>query len=150
MPPGWTPAPERSHTLGLHKEATDADYEAARAFCAQHPMEAPRLLSSDVVDRVDAEGCKVWTMEWPSSPRFVGHIQDGGEKGATEVTKIVTDEKCKDVSLFSNLPILAGLYEIQGKTGVYYEVHVKKMAGIVAIGTRLLVPPRYRGALMIA
>ena len=132
-----------SHVLGLHNEATDEEYHSAQAFCAHNPVEAPRLLPSEVVDRVNAEGCKAWTMEWPRSSRFSGHIQDGGEKGAAFVTKVVTDKKCQDVCLFSNLPILAGLYEIQGKTGVYYEVHVEKMKGIVALGTCCL-PACYR------
>lgn len=132
-PPGWTPAPEQSHTLGLFNEATDDEYESAEAFCARYPVEPAKLLPSDVVDRIDTEGCKAWTMDWPHSARFVGRVQDG-EKGSPAVTRVTTGDKCCDVCLLSNLPILAGLYEIQGKSGVYYEVAVKKMAGIIALG----------------
>ena len=50
------------------------------------------------------------------------------------MTKVVTDKRCKDVCIFSNLPIIAGLYDIKGKQGVYYEVVIRKMGGIIAVG----------------
>ena len=34
----------------------------------------------------------------------------------------------------SDLPLMAGLYDIHGRRGVYYEVRVNKMEGVVAIG----------------
>ena len=64
----------------------------------------------------------------------MGKVVDEGEKGKHGVCKIITEKSCGDTCLFSNLPIMAGLYEIQGKHGVYYEVLVKKMDGIIAIG----------------
>lgn len=132
-PPGWTPAPEQSHTYGLRNEATDDEYEAAEKFCRQHPVDSPRLLSSELVERIDAVGCRLWSIEHPSSSRFVGQVFGGGEKGG-DTTRVVTSEKCGDVCLMSNLPLLAGLYDIQGKQGVYYEVCIHKMGGIIAIG----------------
>lgn len=36
--------------------------------------------------------------------------------------------------LLSNLPVIAGLYDIKGKTGIYYEVQINRMDGFVAIG----------------
>jgi len=37
----------------------------------------------------------------------------------------------------SDLPIMAGHYDIHGGRGVYYEVRVIMMEGVVAIGTSL-------------
>ena len=50
------------------------------------------------------------------------------------MTKVVTDEECTCVCLFNYLPIITDLYEIEGKRGVYYEVVIGKMDGIIAIG----------------
>jgi Ran-binding protein 9/10 len=135
VPPAWTPAVQQSHIFGLYNEATDDDFESAERFCSQHPLEAPRLLSSDLVERIEAEGCRMWNIDVPRTPRFVGRVVVGGEKGKQAVSKVETGKKCRDSCLFSNLPLIAGLYEVQGKTGIYYEVMVKKMDGIVAIGT---------------
>jgi len=73
-------------------------------------------------------------MTLPSSSRFKGYVVSGINKGGAGVTKVVTDGKCEDVCLFSNLPIMAGLYDIKGKQGVYYEVVVREMTGFIAIG----------------
>jgi hypothetical protein len=35
----------------------------------------------------------------------------------------------------SDLPLMAGLYDIHGRRGIYYEVRVNRMEGVVAIGT---------------
>lgn len=133
-PPEWEPAPEESHNLGLFNEASDEDFAAAQAFCHRNPQEAPRLLSSDTVERIETEGCRAWTIELPTASRFVGRIQAGGEKGGASVATVSTDEKCREVCLMSDLPIMAGLYATQGKSGVYYEVLIRKMDGIIAIG----------------
>lgn len=138
-PPSWTPAPQQPHKLGLFNEATDDEFESAELYCSRYPLERPRLLPSDVVDRINSEGCRVWSIEIPRSDRFVGKAVDGGEKGKPGVCRVTTGKRCRDTCLFSNLPLLAGLYEIQGKTGVYYEVLVKKMDGIIAIGMLNLV-----------
>ena len=42
--------------------------------------------------------------------------------------------QCKDVCLLSDLPMMAGLYDVQGKIGVYYEILIHRMDGIIAIG----------------
>ncbi|KAI0347813.1 hypothetical protein BDW22DRAFT_1403969 [Trametopsis cervina] len=144
QPPGWTAATEQSHTLGLYNEATDEEFESAKRFCSIYPLEQPRLLSSDMVERIQIEGCRVWNIEVPRSSRFVGRVSAGGEKGKASVSKVVTEAKCESVCLLSNLPIMAGLYEIQGKSGVYYEVLVKKMDGIIAIGTACRPYPDWR------
>lgn len=138
-PPAWTPAPEQSHTWGLRSDVPADEFEAAEEFCERYPMESPRLLSSSIVERIEVEGSKLWTMERPISSRFVGQIvYDGGEKGRS-VTRVVTKKSCGDVCLMSNLPLLAGLYEIQGKSGVYYEICIRRMDGIIAIGMHIQV-----------
>lgn len=55
-------------------------------------------------------------------------------KGGLGVVRIQTEPACKDVCLLSDLPILAGLYDTHGKTGIYYEIYVHRMDGIIAIG----------------
>lgn len=139
-PPAWEPAPERSHTLGLFNEASDDDCQAAIAFCEQYPAEAPKLLSSDVVERIQAEGCRAWSLVWPTgrSSRFVGRVQATGEKGGASVVKVITEEKCRETCLMSDLPVMAGLYDVQGKSGIYYEVVVHRMDGIIALGTSFI------------
>ncbi|GBE83243.1 hypothetical protein SCP_0502910 [Sparassis crispa] len=143
-PPHWQPAPERSHTFGLLNEATKDEYEAALDFCARNAPEPPRLLPSHIVDRIDAEGCRTWTLQWPRSPRFVGNTQNSSEKGGSSVVKVVTEKSCMDVCLLSDLPLLAGLYDIQGKSGVYYEILIHKMDGIIAVGTTCRPHPEWR------
>lgn len=137
-PPAWTPAPEQSHQYGLRNEAAESDYDAAETFCARYPVQPPRLLPSDVVDRIAAEGGSAWTMTVPRSRRFVGQVREGAtEKGGakTGVCSVRTEAACRETCLFSSLPIMAGLYAMQGKSGVYFEVVVRKMDGIIAIGT---------------
>jgi len=100
-------------------------------------------------------GCRAWGLELPpldygSEPRFFGSIhnvypQDDdlvGSLGATSekplggrgVVQVRTTEACKDVSLLSDLPILAGLYDTRGKEGVYFEVQIINMRGFIAVG----------------
>ena len=133
-PPQWTPAAEQSHTYGKYKDAPFDEYREAERFCTRHPVEQPKLLPSDVVERLSQEGCKPWGMRLPSSPRFKGRVESGTDKGGAGVTKVVTDRKCKDVCIFSDLPILAGLYDTKGKQGIYYEVVIREMGRNIAIG----------------
>jgi hypothetical protein len=135
-PPQWTPAIEKSYELGKYQNASFDEYKEAELFCARHSVEQPRLLPSDLVERLSLEGCKPWGMQLPTSPRFTGHIESGIDKGGAGVTKVVTDKRCEDVCIFSDLPIMAGLYDTKGKQGVYYEVVIRKMGGIIAIGIR--------------
>lgn len=134
LPPQWTPAVEHSHTYGKYEDAAFDEYKEAERFCARHPVEKPKFLPSVMAERLSQEGCKPWRMRLPSSPRFEGRVESGNDKGGTGVTKVVTDRMCKDVCIFSDLPIMAGLYDTKGKQGVYYEVVIRKMEGIIAIG----------------
>ena len=132
-PPRWTPAVEESHERGKYEDTTFDEYEQAERFCALHKVDRPRLLPQEVVERLSLEGCKPWGMRIPTSPRFDGSVESGTKEGAG-VTRVVTGKRCRDVCIFSDLPIMAGLYDIKGKQGVYYEVIIRKMGGIIAIG----------------
>lgn len=134
-PPEWMPAPEASHTTGLYADASEGEYQAAERFCDKYPPEPPKLLPSRIVERIDAQGCRAWQIEHPRSLRFRGTISNVGDgKGSLGVVKITTEDACQDICLLSDLPILAGLYDIQGKLGVYYEMKILRIDGLIAIG----------------
>ena len=82
--------------------------------------------------------CKAWGLEQPQSPRFVGQIYSNNNnddaKSDPGTIKVVTEKQCQDVCILSDLPIIAGLYDIKGKNGVYYEVSIEQMDGIIAVG----------------
>ncbi|KAF9459199.1 hypothetical protein BDZ94DRAFT_1268808 [Collybia nuda] len=144
-PPQWAPAPEVSHKYGLWNEAPDDEYDAAENFCLEYPPQLPRLIPSDAVDRINAIGCKAWGIEVPITPRFVGTVQNlGDSKGGPGIVRVQTEAECKDVCLLSDLPILAGLYDTHGKTGIYYEIYIHRMDGIIAIGTACRPYPAWR------
>jgi len=93
------------------------------------------------VDRINVLGCKAWGLEQPTfhhpytRRQFCGLIQNLSDiKGGSGMIDVKTYAQCEDVCLLSDLPIMGGLYDIQGKTGVYYEVLIKKMDGVIAIG----------------
>lgn len=138
-PPAWNPAPERSHALGLFNEASDDEWERASAFCTAHPPIPPKLLASDVIDRIRVLGCAAWDIERPTDAHFIGHIERGdqiklGSGGGTWKVKVRTEKRCRDSCVMSDLPLMAGLYDIHGRRGVYYEVRVNRMDGVIAIG----------------
>jgi Ran-binding protein 9/10 len=67
--------------------------------------------------------------------RFSGHVQNPSDaKDGSGLVVIKTYARCEDVCLLSDIPIMAGLYDIQGKTGIYFEVSIQKMKGVIAIG----------------
>lgn len=127
-PPEWAPAPEKKHTLGLYNEASESDYDAAEAFCNQYPVDPARPLPSEIVERIEKQGCSAWTLERPHTGRFVGEIEGG------DVIRMRTEKNCEDVCVFSNLPIVAGWYDTKKKNGVYYEVQVNRMDDVIAVG----------------
>ncbi|GLB34129.1 putative SPRY domain contaitning protein [Lyophyllum shimeji] len=148
-PPEWAPAPETSHQWGLRNEASSDDYRSAEEFCASHPVEPPRLLPSDVVDHINNVGCRAWAIEQPRTPRFKGKVRNQGDtKGRAAVVHVQTRPECQDTCLLSTLPLLAGLYDIHGKQGVYYEVEIVQMdvdaGGFVAVGTACRPYPDWR------
>lgn len=114
----------------------------SHCMCTQ---DLPRLLPSRAVEDLNSYGSKVWSIDKPTTPRFVGEITGGGyETKSNAPITIRTGDACKSVALLSNLPLMAGLYDIQGKTGVYYEICVKSMTGIVSIGTACRPYPEWR------
>jgi hypothetical protein len=62
---------------------------------------------------------------------------------------VCTQKRCRDTCIMSNLPLMAGLYDIHGRRGIYYEVRVRMMEGVIAIGTFPAITPA-RAFLMIA
>ncbi|KAG6850633.1 hypothetical protein H0H93_010825 [Arthromyces matolae] len=146
-PPQWAPAPELSHTYGLKDDAPGEEFDAAEAFCASHPVESPRLLESYIVERIRAIGCRAWGLTIPQSTRFQGAIRNPEDaKSGPAVVRVETSPQCKDFCLMSDLPLVAGLYDMQGKQGVYYELTIIEMVdpGLVAIGTACRPYPEYR------
>ncbi|KAI5120141.1 hypothetical protein M0805_001909 [Coniferiporia weirii] len=145
-PPAWAPAVERSRTFGLMNEAPEDEFREAAQFCARNPPYALKLLASYDVDRIRAEGCKAWGLVKPHLARFSGTITDvqTGAGGGSRLVEVSTRSGCGDVCIVSNYPIMAGLYDIQGKEGVYYEVTILHMGGVIAIGTACLPYPEYR------
>lgn len=148
-PPEWTAAPEAPHQWGRFSEASEEDYQKAEAFCERNPRETPHMLTQGVIEQINAKGCAAWGLEWPDTKRFRGTIRSPDEmkgKGDEGVIRVATEKECKDSCLLSNLPIAAGLYDIQGKRGVYYEVTIHQMEepGIIAIGTACRPYPDYR------
>ena len=65
---------------------------------------------------------------------FNDRVESGIDEGGAGATKVVTDKRCKDVCISGDLPIMVGLYNVEGKQGIYYEVVIRKMEGIIAIG----------------
>ncbi|KAG6841842.1 hypothetical protein C0991_006249 [Blastosporella zonata] len=148
-PPGWAPAPESSHQFGLKNEAPEDEFESAETFCADQPVDAPRLLSTNVIERINTIGCRVWGLETPHLNRFRGSICNPEDsKNGDGFVQVETTPNCGDTCLMSNLPLVAGLYEIQGKEGAYYEVTIIEMdpdsQGFIAIGTVCRPYPEYR------
>ncbi|KII90714.1 hypothetical protein PLICRDRAFT_137107 [Plicaturopsis crispa FD-325 SS-3] len=139
--PAWTPAPENIHAHGKVNEASEDDCEAAISFCLANAPDPPKLLSSDIVDRIKAEGCKAWSIQVPRTPHFAGEVISA-RKGGPSVVQVKTSAECKDTCLLSDLPIMGGLY--QRKKGVYYEILVHRMDGVIAIGTSCLPYPEWR------
>ena len=103
-------------------------------FCRQYSVDPPRLLPSDAVDAINEVGCSAWGIEYPDSLRFVGQIYKNAGKDSSGGITVRTSRRCKDVCLLSDLPIVAGLYDTRGKVGVYYEIYINKMDGIIAVG----------------
>lgn len=152
-PPAWAPAPEVSHQYGKWNEAPEDEYQAAEDFCVQYPPNPPRLLPSAAVDYINATGAKAWGLEQPVTPRFLGVITNPSNNfnpdsksshNAAPVVRVSTASGTKDTCLLSTLPLLAGLYDVHGKQGIYYEVKVLKMRGFIALGTACRPYPVWR------
>lgn len=86
-------------------------------------------------------GAKAWEMQVPTAPRFKGTISRT-EYGTTSIR---AQRECRETTLLSNLPIMGGLYDVPPEMeGVYFEITVNKMEGVVAIGTACRPYPEFR------
>jgi hypothetical protein len=144
-PPSWNPAPESPHQFGLFHEASKDDWERAEIFCKTHLPNPPRILPSNSIDRIRLLGCAAWGLEHPNTTGFVGRVEKCDQNKPSSgggAWKVCTQKRCQDTCVMSDLPLMAGLYDIHGRRGIYYEVHVKKMEGVVAIGAFPASPPR--------
>jgi hypothetical protein len=144
-PPGlpeWSASVSKTYANGLYSDAPEDEYQAGEAFCATHPVEAPRLLSSHIIQSVREQGYACWGLAMPVLSRFKGIIANvpgvdvASSSGTTSgLTTVKTAGGCGDTCIFSNLPIIGGLYQSPpGLRGVYYEVKVHLMEGVIAIG----------------
>jgi hypothetical protein len=138
-PPAWTPALEPSRRDGLYEDAPVGEFEAAESWCEDNPPYPPRLLPSYVIKQINAEGCAAWNIEHPTSSRFSGSVSQR-KKGSGMVISVNTRPQCKSYCLMSDIPIMAGLYDARGKQGVYYEIRIISLQGIIALGTRISSP----------
>jgi len=124
--------------LGKYHEATDEDYRNGEEFCETHPPNQPRPVPSAAIEAIQIEGARAWNLSQPGpNTRFIGHIDNieaGGKEKGRAVAIVHTKSKCRETCLVSNLPIVAGMYDVQGKIGIYYEVQVHNMKGSIAIG----------------
>ncbi|KAJ7585142.1 hypothetical protein C8J56DRAFT_949989 [Mycena floridula] len=164
-PPGWSAAPEKSHTFGLKAEAPVSSYDSSITFCDQFPPDAPRLFASALLDKVKDEGAWAWGVEGPQTQETfeynpnpwyrLGKHNTGGFQGAIQnpiygtktrgIVTINTDSSTTDTCLLSTLPLVAGMYALPvSKLGVYYEVKVLEMRGTVAVGTACRPYPSWR------
>jgi hypothetical protein len=143
-PPAWTSAPEQSYVYGRFNEASEQDCDRADSFCALNAVERARLLPSSDIDRIAGEGSNAWGLEFhltdPSFTQrqtFQGTIDNQNKLGGTGiVTRVETTKGCKDCCLISNLPLISGLYyrPPARERGVYFELTIHKMNGVIAIG----------------
>jgi len=92
-------------------------------------------LPSHVIDEIHHFGAAFWSIEHPTLKRFSGTITPAVDNRRNPgIINVQSRANCGDVCLMSDLPILAGLYDIRGQSGVYYEVMINHMEGIIAIG----------------
>ncbi|KAN0074637.1 hypothetical protein V8E55_011686 [Tylopilus felleus] len=154
-PPPWTSAAEQSYEYGRFNEALQQDCNKADVFCARNAVEPSRLLPTTDVDRITAEGTNAWGLEfYITDPTFMqrqtfhGSIANQSKlpSGTGVGTKVETTRECKDCCLISNFPFISGLYHrtLGHDKGVYFEVTIHKMNGVIALGTVCRPYPHFR------
>ncbi|KAF9816368.1 hypothetical protein IEO21_04121 [Rhodonia placenta] len=143
-PPAWEPAPEPSHPEPLYNDATIDSFERANTFCRENPVNMPMQLLPADLERISSEDCGAWRLEPPLGKSFCGDIYNDYKRSTGRVVRLATYNGCEDTCVMSDLPLMAGLYDIRGKVGFYYEVTVRKMNGVIAIGTACKPHPEWR------
>ncbi|KIJ17574.1 hypothetical protein PAXINDRAFT_9518 [Paxillus involutus ATCC 200175] len=151
-PPEWTSAPQQSHVYGRFNEASEEDCDRADAFCSLNGIESARLLPSSDIECITVQRCTAWELEFQQTDlsfrqrqTFDGKIDNLSKNDARGATiKVETTKECKDCCVISNLPLIAGLYYRPSDGGVYYELTIQKMNGVIALGTTCRPYPHYR------
>jgi len=139
--PQWSAASEPSHQWGLLADAPEDEFKQAENFCERYALDPPRLLSSEMIDQIKTQGISVWTLDRPRLQRFSGTIQPR----FGPMVRVITAQNCGDTCMMSNLPIIGGLYSIPNdQIGVYYEIKINYMNGLIAIGTACKPYPDWR------
>ncbi|KIY54009.1 hypothetical protein FISHEDRAFT_32189 [Fistulina hepatica ATCC 64428] len=150
-PPKWQAAAGQSHYFGRFTEADHDDYRSAEAFCEASRLEDPKLFSPDSISLIQTLGCRAWALEEPDTQHFQGHIynlsgkSDSKNTGAS-VIGVQTSEQCRDSTILSNFPIIAGKYDTRGKSGAYFEIRISAPSteGVIAIGMACKPYPSWR------
>jgi len=108
----------------------------------------PHRLPLNVERDIASYGCKLYAIAIPPADgamkdRFQGHVVLP-PRCAYGTSEVVTKRGCEDVSLLSNFPLHFGLYDRSNLRGVYYEITVGEMNGVIALGMTPLPFPQYR------
>lgn len=144
-PPPWTAGVEAVHEWGLLSDAPDCEYKAGEEFCndVENAVDTPHPLRSYQIDDIREKRGAAWCMEPPQIPLWSGisafpALKQPRWSGTVDPTSahIVTSSYCKSVCLLSNLPLIGHYYNVssESKGGVYYEVKIMQMAGVISIG----------------
>ncbi len=139
-PPTYEALQQPSHTFGLYNEANDDDFEWAKEWMesvGEIPAD-PQRFHPNVERDIASYGCKLYRLVQPPregalEDRFQGHVVLPPQC-AYGTSEVVTKRGCKDVCLLSNFPLHFGMYDRSELRGVYYEITVEKMKGVIALG----------------
>ena len=94
------------------------------------PQLLPSSIAKELRKKKEKHRCEIWgivTIE----RYFKGQCKGMG------MTTVVSNRECEVHCIRSNWPIMAGLYDTNGKSGVYYEVNIIRMEGRIAIGNAI-------------
>jgi len=149
-PPSYEALQQPSHIFGLYNEANDDDFEWAKEWMesAGEIPANPYRFAPNVERDIASYGCKLYSLVNPPADdamkdRFQGYVVLP-PRCAYGTSEVVTKRGCKDVCLLSNFPLHFGMYDRSNLRGVYYEITVEKMKGVIALGMTPLPFPQFR------
>ncbi|KZT09168.1 uncharacterized protein LAESUDRAFT_647340 [Laetiporus sulphureus 93-53] len=132
----------------------------ATKFCSEHPVDEPNDYEGAYSGTIHRQGTGAWCLQYrfdyfdgtvdhreddqPGENDEACESGDSDESDAAGVIRVNTTDNCKQCCLMSDLPFIAGKYGIQKSAGVYYEVKIKEMGGIIALGTACRPAPQGR------
>jgi len=130
----------------LLNDAPEDDCAAGEQFCSENAVYPPRMLPSHQIDEIEEKRANVWRIKEPQKPRWSGLNSfptlnqprwSGNISPKSSGSAVATSCHCQSVCLLSNLPLIGYYYDRSGRSegGVYYEMKVIKMAGVISIGT---------------